>query len=99
VKKRRIGRTTQPTKSRCGKEVPVKFWMICSQSIWISLVAVLVAVGSMGCDGGDDDPSVAPPEAQVNEQEDGEEADLSNPEDPNFPDGLHPSGSATRTIA
>ena len=77
----------------------MKFWMICRQSIWISLLAVLVAINSIGCDDSDDDPSVAPPEAQVNEQEDGEEADLSNPEDPNFPDGLHPTGAASRKIA
>lgn len=63
------------------------------RTVFTLLLPALAAFLLSGCEGDDEDQPVAGDPAA------GETADAEAPEDPNFPDGLHPSGSASRTIA
>ena len=66
------------------------------RTIFALVVPTLASFLVSGCEGDDDDEdlSIAAGATATNEM-----TDATAPEDPNFPDGLHPSGSATRTIA
>ena len=71
--------------------------VILRRAVFALVVPTLAMVLLSGCegDGDDEDLSIAGDPA-AGETTD---ADAAAPEDPNFPDGLHPSGSASRTIA
>ncbi|HRT06574.1 MAG TPA: GDSL-type esterase/lipase family protein [Kiritimatiellia bacterium] len=61
-------------------------------------VPTLAAFLLSGCEGDGDDEDLSVPAGTMGTNETAD-ADAAAPEDPDFPDGLHPTASASRTIA
>lgn len=68
------------------------------RTIFALVVPTLAAFLVSGCEGDGDDEDLSVPAGTMGTNETAG-ADAAAPEDPNFPDGLHPTASASRTIA